>query len=61
MESYEDLAVSYYNLGMLGKDPELLRKAANIYEMLVKACPSVSRYQTNLQIVMRSIQLLSES
>ena len=55
-ESYDDLALSYYKLAFLDATAkkEYLKKAVEIYEMLVRSCPNVARYRQNLDIIKRA-------
>ena len=43
-EVYDDLALSCYNLGCLDKDPSLLKRAYDIWQMLVRKYPDESDF-----------------
>ncbi len=57
-ESYDDLATSYYNFAFcdVNNKTQYLKKAVDIYEMLVENCPDIARYKKNLKLVKRKYE-----
>ena len=49
--SYDDLAVSYYKVGVLNWDINYLTDALSIWRILAESCPDILRYQENIKAV----------
>lgn len=51
----DDLAVSYYKIGILKEDKAMLKRALSIWEQLTELCPDTPRYRENAKIAKRAV------